>query len=544
MARLPIPFGNPATYPGHSGVDYPQARGTLFRASGPGKVTLRNYNSRAGNMVWVEYDAMPSQNGVAYAHLDNYNDSPPVGTRVVEGTVLGRVGNTGNSTGPHLHSEVNGYATTDGYWKWFDPNRVVQGGGGGGGTPGPSQRQVGANGANGRNDPSTQGPVTQTLPPGTIGDFNGWITGQNVEGNSTWFRGSHSGDFFWSGGFTDTGTHDLANLNPPPVSNQRTVGPNGANGRNDPSTNGPVTQTLAPGTVGDFNGWTNGQNVEGNTVWFRGQHSGDWFWSGGFTSTATAGLPFVEVGPTPPDPPEPGPVDPDNPRNLKEYTPVYPLAVAGLEAPLGFTDCQNPVTRTPRTSGYNPPRPTTGIIDRFIIHYTAVTNDQLDWFSHCNSRSVCPTFYMRTDGTVFEMIRPGTKPAATGPDWNWRSIAVESLCVTPGPEGKQTDAQMEGFAQMIAWLAEFDGKTLDGAPVSFKIDRTHVISHQEALPGTECPGEYIQPRMNAIVERALAIYKENNPDPEPGMVEVPRAVLEGWRAQAWTLFEDIGSFLD
>ena len=65
---------------------------------------------------------------MAYAHLDNYIDSPPVGTRVIEGTVLGRVGNSGRSTGPHLHMEVNGHASTAGFWRFFDRNRVVGGG--------------------------------------------------------------------------------------------------------------------------------------------------------------------------------------------------------------------------------------------------------------------------------------------------------------------------------------------------------------------------------------------------------------------------------
>lgn len=615
MARLPIPFGNPATYPGHSGIDFPQPRGTFFRASGPGTVTLRNSNSRGGNMVWVEYDAMPSQNGVAYAHLDNYNDSPPVGTRVVEGTILGRVGNSGNSTGPHLHMEVNGYGTTSGFWQWFDPNRVV-GGGQPSGPIGASQRQVGANGANQRPEPNTGSPAVTMLPPGTIGDFNGWIRGEAVEGNDVWFRGAHSGLFSWSGGFTDTGTHDLADLNPVNIQpNQRKVGANGANGRKEPNTNGGVTQTLTPGTIADFNGWINGQSVEGNGVWFRGAHSGDFFWSGGFEDTGTHDLadlnPVLEqtrtVGANAANvrklpytaspavaseasgtvikpkgwanaeevegnkvwyqredgnwmwsggftsqstegiaqvatPPPPQPFDPDNPRGLVEYTPVYPRAAVGLESPLGFTDCENPVTRTPRTSGYQPPRATSGVIDRFIVHYTSVTNDQLDYFSHCNSRSVAPTFYLRTDGTTFEMIRPGTKPAATGPDWNWRSIAVEILCVTPGPEGIVTDVQLEEVAQMIAWLAEFDGKELDGAPVSFKIDRTHVISHQEALPGTECPGEYIQPRMDEIVARARVIYEQNNPDDDT--VEVPRSVLEDWRTRSIGLAHDIASYLD
>lgn len=120
--KLPIPFDNPATYPGHSGVDFAQPRGTPFCASGPGVIGRRNSTARGGNIVWVDYDGYP---GVAHAHLDDYTDSPAVGTRVYEGDVIGRVGNSGFSTGPHLHVEVYGHATTAGFWRFFDRNRVV-----------------------------------------------------------------------------------------------------------------------------------------------------------------------------------------------------------------------------------------------------------------------------------------------------------------------------------------------------------------------------------------------------------------------------------
>lgn len=132
MARLPIPFNNPRTYAGHSGVDYPQPRGTVFRASGPGTVKTRSFNSRGGYYIWVQYDNGPL---VGYHHMDNHNGCPAVGARVNTGDRLGYVGNTGNSTGPHLHSEVAGYATTAGYWQFFDPNNVVGGGSTAGGSP-------------------------------------------------------------------------------------------------------------------------------------------------------------------------------------------------------------------------------------------------------------------------------------------------------------------------------------------------------------------------------------------------------------------------
>jgi len=198
-----------------------------------------------------------------------------------------------------------------------------------------------------------------------------------------------------------------------------------------------------------------------------------------------------------------------NPKGLAPYEPVYPRAVTGLEVPLGFTDCDAPRVRTGRDHAGDDQHAVAPTIDRFVIHHTGALEDQLGYFSSCNDRSSAPTFYLRTDGSVFELIRPGAKPASTGPDWNWRSLAVETLDATGAPEYGVTDAQLEELAQMIAWLATFDGRSLDGVPVSFTIDREHVVSHRETLPGTECPGEFLQSRMDRIVERARQIRDEN-----------------------------------
>lgn len=120
---LPVPFDNPYTYRGHTGVDFPKARGTAFRASGNGRVSSIDYGRRPGHTVWVQYDAGPN---VGYAHMDSRTTDVELRQRVVEGTVLGRVGSLGTySTGPHLHVEVAGWATTAGFWRFFDAHRVV-----------------------------------------------------------------------------------------------------------------------------------------------------------------------------------------------------------------------------------------------------------------------------------------------------------------------------------------------------------------------------------------------------------------------------------
>jgi len=129
MSKLPIPFAKHTTYAGHGGIDFPQARGTIFRASGPGVVYHRNSTPRGGDQIWVRYDTGVK---VGYCHMDSFDGAAAIGTRVVEGSPLGRVGSKGKkSTGPHLHIEISGQAYSAAVWQYFDPARVVGNSGGG-----------------------------------------------------------------------------------------------------------------------------------------------------------------------------------------------------------------------------------------------------------------------------------------------------------------------------------------------------------------------------------------------------------------------------
>ncbi len=137
-ALLPIPFGNPTTYAGHSGVDFPQPAGTPIPASGDGVVYHRNVTKNGGYQIWVRYDLNGAE--VGYAHMPSHAACPPVGTRVHAGTKLGVVGTTGRTSGPHLHAEINGDASTAGFWRRFDRTRIV------GATPTPPAPSGGTSG--------------------------------------------------------------------------------------------------------------------------------------------------------------------------------------------------------------------------------------------------------------------------------------------------------------------------------------------------------------------------------------------------------------
>jgi hypothetical protein len=86
---------------GHSGIDFAAPAGSLARAAVPGVVVSTGWAGAYGNLVKVRHD----DGSIGYyAHLSAFSVRP--GQRVGRGSTIGRVGSTGNSTGPHLHFEV------------------------------------------------------------------------------------------------------------------------------------------------------------------------------------------------------------------------------------------------------------------------------------------------------------------------------------------------------------------------------------------------------------------------------------------------------
>lgn len=85
----------------HNGVDIGAAEGTSVAAGLTGRVTTSTYNDSYGNYVVIE-----DENGyeIRYAHLSSR--SVNAGQTIEKGTEIGKVGSTGNSTGPHLHLEL------------------------------------------------------------------------------------------------------------------------------------------------------------------------------------------------------------------------------------------------------------------------------------------------------------------------------------------------------------------------------------------------------------------------------------------------------
>lgn len=87
----------------HTGIDYAAPKGTPVMSIGDGVVTSKKYEGAGGNTVRIRHNSVYS---TAYLHLSGYSKGLKVGQRVRQGEVIGYVGSTGRSTGPHLDFRV------------------------------------------------------------------------------------------------------------------------------------------------------------------------------------------------------------------------------------------------------------------------------------------------------------------------------------------------------------------------------------------------------------------------------------------------------
>jgi murein DD-endopeptidase MepM/ murein hydrolase activator NlpD len=85
----------------HNGLDFTAPTGTPVYASGDGKVHMAYFSSSYGNVIYIDHGF---QFETRYAHLNRYIVKD--GEEIKRGQIIGYVGDTGTSVGPHLHYEV------------------------------------------------------------------------------------------------------------------------------------------------------------------------------------------------------------------------------------------------------------------------------------------------------------------------------------------------------------------------------------------------------------------------------------------------------
>ena len=87
----------------HRGVDFAAPKGTPIYAGGNGIIEYVGLNGGYGKYIRIRHN---NEYKTAYAHMLNFKKGISNGIRVNQGDIIGYVGSTGNSTGPHLHYEI------------------------------------------------------------------------------------------------------------------------------------------------------------------------------------------------------------------------------------------------------------------------------------------------------------------------------------------------------------------------------------------------------------------------------------------------------
>ena len=101
--------------PGHRGIDIGAPKGTPIYASAEGTVLIAKtgWSGGYGNMAIIQH---PNGTKTLYAHMTKLGTS--TGAQVKQGQIIGYVGSTGRSTGPHLHFEVFNAKNPGADWSW------------------------------------------------------------------------------------------------------------------------------------------------------------------------------------------------------------------------------------------------------------------------------------------------------------------------------------------------------------------------------------------------------------------------------------------
>jgi hypothetical protein len=102
----------------HNGIDFAAGTGTPVWAAADGEVTFVGERGPNGNLVSIRHEGGWE---TAYAHLSRFASGLRAGARVEQRDVIGYVGSTGRSTGPHLHFGLRRAG------RWVDPASQLNG---------------------------------------------------------------------------------------------------------------------------------------------------------------------------------------------------------------------------------------------------------------------------------------------------------------------------------------------------------------------------------------------------------------------------------
>ena len=531
---------------GHNGIDLGMGVGTPVYASDDGVVDFEGWgqnHSWMGNPAGISILLRHGWGYTGYAHLSSTIINK--GDSIKRGQLIGYSGSTGASTGPHLHWETlpanpnfrNGFAGR------VNPHTygvVARGTNPAPPAPAPAsnQRVSGPEPVNRRLEPNTQKPpIDPMLAPNTVADFNGWIRGESVNGNNIWFRGAHSGNWFWSGGFTSQSTEGLQDLNPvtpPPApaptnTAERTVGANPSRQRSAPNTSSNVVGELAAGTKVVFEGWGKGQavsdSVASTDLWYR-HKDGWWAWAGAFTSISKDGLKDMTPAPTPtpvpptptPEPPAPAPTrkpvsetTPNWNASAPANNPVFPIPTPKPSAVV-LPDTITQRTEAVSLEGYTIGREDPKGPNHIVLHHAATTSLSGAINTLRGTNGAPTASYVVKDRELIEMVPEGSSPW-TNTRWTSNMYSITFEMINESGSGSTWQPPSAETMETTAWaMARAAQRWNFELPLEYGVN---VFGHRDvSKSATSCPGNL---DMRAVVNRANEILAANpvKPAPEP-----------------------------
>lgn len=278
---------------GHTGIDFAVPVGTPVRAVAAGTVLYEGWASGLGwpNEFYIAIDFDGPANGDQsagiimvidhgafvgiYGHLSQTGINR--GDSVAMGEIIAQTGNTGNSSGPHLHFEIlpNLWNVHGKFYGRVNPELYI----GLAVILAANERLVAVGGARGRRDTAAGAELVRTVSAGAKEWFDAWRNGEVVNGNGVWY---HDIDnlWYWSGNFEDHSTNGLNDLNPsapandvPPAPNERVTAAGGAQRRSAPDKNATAIGERFAATLRlTFRGYVRKTDPygDGNNVWFVG----------------------------------------------------------------------------------------------------------------------------------------------------------------------------------------------------------------------------------------------------------------------------------
>jgi peptidoglycan hydrolase-like protein with peptidoglycan-binding domain len=521
----------------HEGTDfigYP-----LVYAGIGGKVTfVGNLSNASGLSVAIDIaERGPKGETITLVHMHLADTRVRVGQTITETTVVGKMGMTGNATGPCDHFEVrywlNGTKRTVDPVPWLDA-RVRAGAPASGGGSGlwPMHDRYGAqyvmefqthlkalNLYSGDID-GQDGDLTQKA----VKVIQGWLgfTGADIDG--LWGPDTDKRfDMVVAGGkFVTRPTKDIQTFlkaqnvwnSPWPIDGewglqtsmatyryQRKVGLT-ADAQWGAATDAkafPVTEPKPPveGPVGK--NVTTRSNIDiQKKLAARGFYDGDI--DGVYGAGTTAGVVLLQ---------KEGDLEPDGIWGAEtdvygfKRAAVFRTAVQGVDVPWAGT------------------KVTGRVITGVNVHHFGGTQDDRAYFAGANSRKSCPTLVLLTDGRLFEYIPPSLQPWSSGAaDAN--RIAVEMQNVTRDPDWQISTAQVK---TLIALFVEvYTRNEIGGVQVDVQLNRQSIEGHQElAGAATLCPGPYVMEHLDEWIAEAVRLTTPTEPEPELNYV-VPKAL--------------------